>query len=444
MKNCFVLLRKIATRYRRLGVVLGAVVGALGTLVGGWVYGQAPPAALGPGSIGVLAISTPAGYVGSSACAACHAMEAAAWRKSHHAVAMTVATPESVLGNFGDVAMESHGSKGRFFRDGDRFMVETEGRDGKIARFVVSHAFGVEPLQQYLVTFPDGRLQALPWAWDSRPKDAGGQRWFHLYPNEPIPSSDPLHWTRYMQNWNSMCAECHSTELRKNYDAASDSFRTSFTEISVGCESCHGPGGAHLAWANGGRDPHVVNKGFVETYARRPTPNWVPDPATGSPKQAVSRPAGDEVELCAHCHARRSQISEGWRPGHPLADTHLPVFLTHDLFEDDGQMKDEVFNDHSFKQSLMYAKGVSCGDCHDPHSGKLKAVRAEVCSQCHQPERFATASHTGHASGPGSPDCISCHMPTRIYMVVDARHDHSFRIPRPDLSAKFEHAERMQ
>jgi tetratricopeptide (TPR) repeat protein len=373
-------------------------------------------------------------YVASAACTGCHPAQASAWRNSHHAAAMAVATPETVRGDFGDVTVESHGSKGRFFRDESRFIVETEGRDGKTARFEVSHTFGIEPLQQYLVTFPDGRLQALPWAWDTRSKEAGGAHWFHLYPDRPVPSTDPLHWTRSMQNWNFMCAECHSTGVRKAYDPAKNSFQTSFEEIGVGCESCHGPGGRHLEWAKGSHE-NVANKGFVDSHAHRPTVDWSPDSQTGSPKQSAPRPSGDEVELCAHCHSRRGQISENWRPGKPLTDTHLPSFLAEGLFEDDGQMKDEVFNDHSFKQSLMYARGVLCSDCHDSHSGKLKAVRSAVCSQCHQAERFAAATHTGHRNGPTSPDCVSCHMPARTYMVVDERHDHSFRIPRPDLSA---------
>ena len=321
-----------------------------------------------------------------------------------------------------------------FFATANRFIVETEGRDGKTTRFDVSHTFGFEPLQQYLVTFPDGRLQALPWAWDARAKEAGGQHWFHLYPNQPMPSSDPLHWTRSMQNWNFMCAECHTTGLRKNYDATKDSFQTNFAELGVGCESCHGPGAGHVDWARGAGDRQVAHRGFASVHARRAHVDWSPDPKTSSPTRSASRPIGDEVELCAHCHSRRGEISEDWRPGKPLMDTHMPALLTSDLFEDDGQMKDEVFNDQSFKQSLMYAKGVICSDCHDPHSGKLKTARSEVCSHCHQAERFTSVAHTGHERGPNMPDCVSCHMPSRTYMIIDERHDHSFRIPRPDLS----------
>jgi Flp pilus assembly protein TadD len=346
---------------------------------------------------------------------------------------MASATPETVRGDFSGVQIEAGGSKGRFFRQDGRYLVETEGRDGKPAVFEVTHTFGWEPLQQYLVSFPDGRRQALPWAWDTRPGEQGGQRWFHVYGSEPIPPADSRHWTRYLQTWNHMCAECHSTALSKGYDGATNTYRTTWSEISVGCESCHGAGAGHVAWARDKR-PGVPGKGFAATMPRRERVDWMPDPATGSPASRASRPAGDEVELCARCHSRRGQVSEHWQPGRPLADTHQEALLTPDLFEDDGQMKDEVFNDHAFKQSLMYARGVTCSDCHDVHSGRLKAAGAAVCGQCHMPERFAATSHTGHASGPTAPDCISCHMPARTYMQVDRRHDHSFRIPRPDIS----------
>ena len=137
----------------------------------------------------------------------------------------------------------------------ESFSSRPTGPTASSPRFEVKYTFGVEPLQQYLVEFPDGRLQALSLAWDSRPKDKGGQRWFHLYPDEEIKHDDVLHWTRLNQNWNFMCAECHSTGVRKNYDAATDRFATSFAEISVGCEALSwtglsarrlGPGAAKL------------------------------------------------------------------------------------------------------------------------------------------------------------------------------------------------------
>lgn len=386
-----------------------------------------------PGGIGQL-IHADGGYAGSRACASCHTNEFHAWAQSQHAFAMAEATPQTVRGDFNNVSFAQAGSKARFYTRDSAFIVETENRDGTTEAFTVSAVFGIEPLQQYLVRFPDGRVHVLPWAWDTRPKDMGGQRWFHVYGDEPIPPSDTRHWTRGQQNWNYMCAECHSTHVTKNYDAAKDTFDTRFSEISVGCESCHGAGAAHITWAEQGK-PTSALKGFTHKAAKREPVDWAIDPQTGNPRHGVARPQRDEVETCARCHARRSIYSEDWKPGAPLEDTHLPSFLSDGLFEPDGTMRDEVFNDHSFKQSLMYQKGVVCSDCHEPHSAKLKASGSQVCGQCHAAEKFTSVQHTGHR-GVQAPDCIACHMPARTYMVVDRRHDHSFRIPRPDLSSK--------
>jgi predicted CXXCH cytochrome family protein len=350
---------------------------------------------------------------------------------------MQPATPSTVLGDFNNAAAQHFSSKARFYQKNNRLFVETEGKDGKPARFEVSYTFGLNPLQQYLVGFPDGRMQALPYAWDTRSKAEGGQRWFHLYPNEDVPPADALHWTGPQQNWNYMCAECHSTHVQKNYNAGSDSFRTTFSEVSIGCEACHGGGSGHVDWARSGQPANIPHRGFPSSFAKRDTIAWAPNPKTGSPSSSTSLPAGSSMEMCDRCHSRRGEFSEAWHPGQTLADTHMPAFLTSDLFEDDGQMKDEVFNTSSFQQSKMFAKGVICTDCHDPHNGKLKAAGGEVCSQCHSPQKFAAPAHTGHALGPSSPDCIACHMLARTYMVLDRRHDHSFRVPRPDLTVKF-------
>lgn len=393
-------------------------------------------AALGPGGIGALTATAPAGYAGSASCAGCHESQSRAWLSSQHARAMSRAEDQTVLGNFNDVRVEHRGSRARFFRDGRRFMVETEGRDGKIAAFEVTDTFGIAPLQQYLVTFPDGRRQALPFAYDTRPESEGGQRWFHLYPDQAIAASDPLHWTGDFQNWNFMCAECHSTALTKNYDPANDRFDTRFSEISVGCEACHGAGRRHVEWAAGSRDPAVPHRGFATVAAPRAPITWTPDSTTGSPGTAVPQAPGGEVDTCARCHARRATLSEHWRPGQSFLETHRPALLSQGLFDADGQMRDEVFNDQTFRQSLMHARGVVCSDCHDPHTSKLRAPGSAVCGQCHLPERFETTAHTGHPAGQGTPDCKSCHMPRRTYMVIDDRHDHSFRVPRPDLSVR--------
>jgi tetratricopeptide (TPR) repeat protein len=358
---------------------------------------------------------------------------------------MAHATDNSVLGNFSDTTFDYFGLKSRFFRRDAKYLVETDGPDGKLATFEIKYTFGVDPLQQYLIEFPDGRLQALSIAWDTRSKDKGGQRWFHLYPNEAIRHDDVLHWTKLNQNWNFMCAECHSTGVRKNYDAIDDRFATSFAEISVGCEACHGQGSRHVGWAkerNSWWPPGKIDdptKGLAERFSERRDASWSLNSETGNAaRSSPPRALRAEVETCGLCHARRSQFSEAWSPGQPVSDTHMISPITRGLYHADGQMMDgeEAYNYGSFKQSRMFAAGVTCSDCHDPHSSTLRLAGDGTCLQCHSPGKYAEVSHHRHQAVNPPLSCASCHMPTRTYMIVDHRHDHSFRIPRPDVSVK--------
>jgi predicted CXXCH cytochrome family protein len=391
-------------------------------------------------------ISPPASFVGSETCAGCHQTETKLWNASQHKASMQHATDKTVLGNFNDASFDYYGVHSRFFRSGGKFLVETDGPDGKLAVFEVKYTFGVDPLQQYLIEFPDGRIQALSIAWDSRPKEKGGQRWFHIYPNEEIKHDDILHWTKLNQNWNFMCAECHSTGLRKNYDAGTDHFATSWAEISVGCEACHGQGSSHAAWARdqlswwpfGKRED--LNKGLLVRFDERRDVTWPIDPRTGNARRrAAPVTLRKEVETCGLCHARRAGFHEDWIPGQWLSQTHVVEPLTRNTYHADGQTRDveEAYNYVPFKQSRMFAAGVSCGDCHEPHSAKLRIAGEGVCLQCHASDKYADVSHRHHAAVDPPTSCVSCHMPVRTYMVVDPRHDHSFRIPRPDLSVEF-------
>ncbi|MGQ0682182.1 tetratricopeptide repeat protein [Bradyrhizobium sp.] len=376
-------------------------------------------------------------FVGSQACSGCHQAEAKLWQTSQHRHAMDHATEQSVRGDFNNATFEYAGTRSRFFRQDKKFLVDTDGADGKLATFEVKYTFGVDPLQQYLIEFPDGRIQALSIAWDARPREQGGQRWFHLYPDGAVTSSDPLHWTKLHQNWNFMCAECHSTGVRKNYDAAKDRFATTFAEISVGCEACHGAGSRHVAWATGRNKVSASDHGLVMKFDERTGITWSVDGGTLTPvRSAPALALRKEVETCGRCHARRGQLSEDWTPGRPLSETHRVSLLERQLFHADGQMRDEeeTYTYAPFRQSKMFAKGVTCSDCHDPHSAALKAPGDGVCAQCHAPAKYESAAHRQHADVSPPLSCASCHMPERRYMVVDRRHDHGFRIPRPDLT----------
>jgi predicted CXXCH cytochrome family protein len=434
--------QEVSGRWRRSSISLAAAAAGAMALVLGIVLGTSGWKKL-PFLAGHDAPSAEPTFVGSETCAGCHRSQAELWNGSQHRRAMAHASEQSVLGDFADATFDHEGVRSRFFRQDGKFLVETDGPDGKLGTFEIKYTFGVDPLQQYLIEFPDGRIQALSIAWDTRPKQQGGQRWFHLYPGEQIRHDDILHWTRLNQNWNFMCAECHSTGVRKNYDAANDTFATNWAEISVGCEACHGRGSGHVAWARARQswwpfgktdDPR---KGLVVALDERRDVAWWPDRQTGNPQRSVP-PAlvRREVETCGLCHARRGIISEDWIPGGSLSDTHVVSLLSRGLYQADGQMLDEVYNYGSFKQSRMFAAGVTCGDCHEPHGAKLRASAETVCLQCHAPDEYAVASHHHHEQASPIPTCASCHMPERTYMVVDRRHDHGFRVPRPDLTAK--------
>jgi len=359
-----------------------------------------------------------AAFVGSAACRDCHATQLDRWRGSDHDRAMDVASDETVLGDFDDATFTHHGVTSRFYRRDGKFFVLTEGPGGEMTEFEVTHVFGHDPLQQYLVPFPGGRMQTLNLTWDV---ERG--RWYSQYPELDIPPDDWLHWSRGGQNWNGMCAECHSTNLRKGYDPETDSYETTWSGIDVSCEACHGAGSRHVAWARVApmARPDIPEMGLAVRTSRI------------SPRQMV--------ELCAPCHSRRAELGDYDHTGAELLDHMLPSLISDGLYHADGQLLDEVYVYGSFLQSKMYAREVSCPDCHDSHSLQLHRQGNELCLHCHQREVYDTADHHFHkkihegVESDGA-KCVKCHMVEQPYMVIDWRADHSFRVPRPDLSAE--------
>jgi tetratricopeptide (TPR) repeat protein len=374
-------------------------------------------------------------FAGSASCLSCHAHEAELWSGSHHDLAMQPANAATVLGNFDEASLQHFGSTSRFTRVEDDFFVNTAGPDGEFRDYKVAWVFGVEPLQQYLVEFPGGRLQTLPTCWDTRPADQGGQRWFHIYPDESIPAGDELHWTGPNQTWNFMCASCHSTGLKKGYDSKSNEYKTTWLEDDVSCETCHGPAQAHVDWAQTGASPTVPN-GLAISLSDANGGVWEMDSETGNAVRAVERSSRAQSETCARCHSRRSVLHETPVDGTSFHDNYRLSLLDEGLYHADGQILDEVYVYGSFLQSKMHTKGVTCGDCHDPHSGHLRFQGNALCSQCHLPEKYDRPEHHHHAPEGLGAQCVACHMPTHTYMVVDPRRDHSLRVPRPDLSVE--------
>lgn len=357
----------------------------------------------------VAAAAPAASYVANTLCLGCHQTQATSWAGSHHAKAMAPATADTVSGNFDNTQFRHQGVTTRFFKRGDKFFVRTDGPDGRQADFEIKYSFGVEPLQQYLIETDGGRLQPLQIAWNTQT-----HKWFHLLPHEKAPPGDVLHWTGRYQTANTMCIACHTTGFDKRYDAAADRFDSQWREVNVSCQSCHGPGSRHVEAPQRGQ------------LADLKTPH-------------------QQVEVCAACHSRRSELSAMPVPGQPHLDHYLPSLLREGLYHADGQQLDEVFVVGSFRQSKMHRMGVSCTNCHDPHTAKPKLQGNALCLQCHQTPAnpafpsaagsYDTPQHHHHAAGTPGAQCTACHMPAKNYMIVQPRPDHSMRIPRPDLSA---------
>jgi len=376
-------------------------------------------------------------YIGAGQCIGCHEVAGTLWAGSHHDLAMEVATAKTVLGDFENTTFSIKDQKTRFFKKGERFLVETEDADGKTDIFEIEYTFGVFPLQQYLVDYGNGRYQALGVAWDSRPANAGGQRWFHLYPDSPPLPGSPYHWTGIEQNWNYQCAECHSTNLTKGYNPEARTFDTQWSEIDVACEACHGPGSRHVDWALRSKGwEEMSDMGLTVALDARHDAQWQFNEASTSASRNMAIPHQNEIETCARCHSRRGIQDESYQHGNPILDSHRVSSLIEGLYYPDGQILDEVYVYGSFLQSRMYHEGVTCSDCHEPHSLKLRADGDVVCYQCHKVQHFASEQHHFHQPGSEGSSCVACHMPETNYMVVDPRRDHSMRIPRPDLSVK--------
>lgn len=371
-------------------------------------------------------------FVDNKRCLSCHAEQAEQWQGSHHQQAMQVADPKTVLGDFDNRLFSDAGVTSRFFQKNGKYFVNTPGEDGEAADFEVKYTFGVEPLQQYLLALPKGRLQAFTVAWDTEK-----EQWFDLYPDEKFKLSDDLHWTRRSFTANSSCIDCHTTNMKLGFDVEKQSYQTQWNEINVSCQSCHGPGADHVDWAenlDGTQKPtpgqgSENDKGLVVNYRQMNNKGF--------------------VETCAQCHSRRVPLSQDHVHGRNLMDDFLPELLQEGLYHADGQILDEVFVYGSFVQSKMYKSGVSCNDCHNPHSLKLRKPGNAVCTQCHQAEPpkqdfqtlkaavYDSKEHHFHPPNSEGAACVNCHMPATTYMQVDPRRDHSFRIPRPDLSKKW-------
>lgn len=375
-------------------------------------------------------------YGGSASCKECHAEAYASWTRSHHGLAER--SPGASLDDSSFIPSQTihHGTQQTSVRKSKNdYELVAEGLNNTQQVFAVERVIGHEPLRQMLVAFPGGRWQAGEVAYDPR-----SNQWFDVYGDEDRRPGEWGHWTGRGMNWNSQCATCHNTRLRKNYDVTNDVFRTAMAEPGVSCESCHGPLKAHVDWQH-------VNK----------------DRPNDSTLRKFSR--DEMLHTCAACHARRAEITGDPKPGDSFFDHHLLTIVDEsDLFFADGQVRDEDYEFSAFLGSRMYHKGVRCVDCHEPHSAKVRLPGNMLCLSCHGGSAtnapvINPVTHSHHkvfgfdATGvmtnndlasyksdvvkETGGECINCHMPQTTYMQRHSRHDHGFTIPDPLLTKQF-------
>ena len=211
--------------------------------------------------------------------------------------------------------------------------------------------------------------------------------------------------------------------------------------MNVSCEACHGPSSEHLKWAEaekaGKADElveYVKSRGLVVDLKEPEEGGWYPDPETGQPKRTSPLASNVQVETCARCHAHRQLMEPDFQAGQRFHDSHSPSVLSDQLYHHDGQIDEEVYVYGSFVQSKMFHAGVRCTDCHHPHTMKPILAGNALCVRCHQNEEYNTTAHHFHQPDSTGASCVECHMPTKNFMVVDPRRDHSLRVPRPDLA----------
>ncbi|WP_053404591.1 tetratricopeptide repeat protein [Persicobacter sp. CCB-QB2] len=373
--------------------------------------------------------SVEAEYVGTEKCQSCHEEEYGEWKNSDHDWAMQIAMDTTVLGDFNDTKVTLNGITSHFFKRDGKYFINTEGKDGNYHDFEVKYTFGYYPLQNYMTENEDGRIQVHRVTWDSEKN-----RWFNQHDELDMHHGEWLNWTGAAGTWNTMCADCHSTDLKKNYDPESDTFNTTFREINVGCEACHGEGSHHVEWVESedyDEDKNMEVKSFMRMTAYLDN------------KQLVRE--------CAPCHSRRMNIEIDNQFEGEFMDHFVPEILRDGMYHGDGSIQDEVYVYGSFVQSKMYEHGVKCTDCHNPHTSRIKGAKSHdkgqwvydntVCTNCHlkghEAEIYDTPKHHFHEQDTEASQCISCHFVGEYYMGNDYRPDHAFRVPRPDQSVEY-------
>lgn len=351
----------------------------------------------------------------SRKCAECHRKEYDQWAGSDHAWAWRHTNTALDAEAFSGQRIKAHGMELEMTRGARGEFQMRDVATGKV--YTVGGVIGREPLVQYLLRWKDGGLQTPSAAWDVERKE-----WFDVFRDDALQQErggatrkkgEWGHWTGRGMNWESQCAWCHMSGFRKNYDLATDSFKASWQEPGITCIRCH-------------------------------KVSDTPDAQDGCLVARVDRQLTDEQhdDNCASCHARREELTPDFKVGDKF-DEHFRLELPKipGVFHPNGLQLEEDYCETSFRLHRMGRTGVTCFDCHDPHSGKVTrpVENDELCLQCHgnnQRINGVLAPQVGHnklCGGKAMP-CVECHMPRMTYMGRDPRRDHALHWPDPRMS----------
>ncbi len=400
-----------------------AVVGLVVVVVAGVIWYASGPGGQPADGLPTTAPATQGrDYVGAASCRECHERFHGLWAKSHHGLAMQPFTAD--LGRAGlplnGQAVKIGANTYRAELDGEAGLVRQSGPDGE-KTFNIAHVMGGKNVYYALTPLTRGRLQVLPIAYD-----VGTKRWYDMaasgvrhFPGAP--EDAPLPWTDAAFTFNTSCYSCHVSQLETNYDAASDSYRTTWAEPGINCETCHGPASEHVrvckaapkAQPPKGKDLKILR---YEDFT-----------------------VAQSIATCAPCHARMSPITTGFKPGERYFDHYDLTSLENSDFHPDGRDLGENYTFTSWRMSPCVKSGkLSCIHCHTSSGryrfGGDKANNA--CLPCHAKRVANATKHTRHLpekfkdKSKKAPVCISCHMPTTRFAQM-SRSDHSMRPPTP-------------
>lgn len=379
-------------------------------------------------------------YVGSAACGRCHETIAASWQDSIH-IQMTRPVAEARI--IGDFSPGTHLEKyGRAYqmsaRDG-RYVIAVAHQGGEFEPFEVHFTLGVNRFQGYLSKLPDGRIYVLPVFWH---RDTN--QWIDYKEITPLPA-DSSH--EFRQIWNVNCFNCHATNLRQNFDSEARTYATSWTELGIGCEACHGPGAAHVALMKTWEADPASRPAYESSARNRELGALL---RIFSPKSADKRQVFD---TCAYCHGNKTNYFVGMKPGDRYEDYAAPFLVSQPIPADDPQgdfWPDGRPNRFNRPQALMqsgcFLKGQAvCTSCHTihgakrPHSLKVEASKTDLlCTQCHQQfQGPQLAAHTRHGADSAGSRCVDCHMSNVNWRMQLRRLDHTFAPPVPEMTARY-------